>query len=479
MIRPLSRSLSRSLFRLCSRRDPAMSRRAAPSAVAVLLCVAALCPVDARAQGVPVVPDRTHRDSIANADSLTARLARAEAAIALLQQQLAIEANTVVRTRSRLQLELSGRVLTNSYFTSGRGNSVELPLFVRDPLTGPAGAGGRPDARAFGVSLRQTFIGAALSVDSVLGGTLVADIDVDFFAGGTAATAEPFAFPQMRLRTVNAQLQWSRTVLMVGSDSPLISDLNPVSLAAAGTPGFAVAGNLWNWIPQLRLSQTVMRRQIGSTPVAVQMHGAALAPAVGVRHVGEPDAIDAGERAARPALEARLSVQWGASDAADDARGEVGLGVHRGWMRLSGDSTTATGALAADARVGLSHGVSLLAEGYAGRAIAALGGGGIGQTFGSAVRGAPFGAPVRDIAGWLQLNAQLRPSVLSGLGCGLAVANARDLPRRLRNGSCEAHVIWRPTQPVLVGLELRRIGTTYSTGAERVTHLNLALGFEW
>ncbi len=447
---------------------------------ALLLCVSALVAMPGRAQRSPTSPDSARRDSVAVlADSLGARLARAEAAIALLQQQLAVEATTAVRTRSRLQLELSGRVLTNSYLTSGRGNSAELPLFVREPLAAAVGAGGRPGTRAVGVSLRQTLVGAALSVDSVLGGTFVADIDVDFFAGGTAAAAEPFAFPQVRLRTVNAQLEWSRTTLMVGSESPLISGLNPVSLAAAGTPGFAVAGNLWNWIPQLRLSHTIFRGAAGSTPVAVRLHGAALAPVVGVRHLGEPDAIDAGERSARPAMEGRASMHWGAADGANDARAEVGLGVHRGWMRLSGDSSTVTRAIAADARIGLSHGVSLLAEGYAGRAIASLGGGGIAQTFGTPAAGALLGAPIRDIAGWLQLNAQVHPTVLSGVGCGLAAANARDLPRRLRNGSCEAHLIWRPTQPVLVGLEVRRIGTVYSTGAERATHLNLAMGFEW
>lgn len=437
-----------------------------------------------RAQAPPR-PDSARRDTVrrdtaaVSSDSLAARLARAEAAIALLQQQLAIEAATAVRTRSRLQLELSGRIVTNSYFTQGRANSAELPLLAREAVTSTNPAQGQPGTRAFGISLRQTILGAALSVDSVLGGTFVGDIDIDFFSGGSAFTADAFGFPTPRLRTVSAQMRWAKTTLLVGTETPLISDLSPVSLAAAGTPEFALAGNLWNWIPQLRASHTFAQSHVGATPISWTLHAAALAPVSGVRHPNEPDAIDAGERSGRPALEGRVSMQWGAADAADDAKGELGLGVHRGWLRASGDTFTVAHAIAATAQIGLSHGLTLLAEGYTGRAISSLGGGGIGQTFGATPTGQTFGPPVRDVAGWAQLNAQLRPTVSSGVGCGLDVADARDHPRRLRNGACEAHLIWRPTQPVLVGFEVRRVGTVYTSGNQHATHLNLALGFEW
>ena len=457
-------------------------RRRLPILCTVLLAVTgstALAP-ELYAQAAPPRADSARRDSAAvAADSMAARLARAEAAIALLQQQLAIEAATAVRTRSRLQLELSGRVLTNSYFTQGRANSAELPLLVREAVTPTNPAQGQPGTRAFGISLRQTFIGAALSIDSVLGGTFVGDIDIDFFSGGSAVTGDAFGFPTPRLRTVSAQMRWTKTTLLVGTETPLIADLNPVSLAAAGTPEFALAGNLWNWIPQLRASHTFAQSRVGSTPVSWTVHAAALAPVSGVRHPNEPDLIDAGERSGRPALEARVSMHWGATDAAADAQGEIGLGVHRGWLRATGDTFTVARAIAATAHVGLSHGLTLLAEGYMGRAISALGGGGIGQTFGAAPTGQTFGPPVRDVAGWAQLNAQLRPTLSTGVGCGLDVADARDRPRRLRNGACETHIIWRPTQPVLVGFEVRRLGTVYASGNQHATHINLALGFEW
>jgi hypothetical protein len=469
----------------------AKSRDRRRKTLRTVLCVIGALLGSARPSRAQVAPPRTDstkregakaeggaKDSVTT-DSLTARLERAEAAIALLQKQLATEAASAVRTRSRLQLELSGRILTNSYYTSGRANSVELPLFVREPVPFVAGGQTKAGTKAFGMTLRQSFVGAALSVDSVLGGTLVADIDVDFFGGGTAYTADPFGFPQIRLRTVNAQLRWTNTAIMVGSETPLISDVNPVSLAAAGTPEFATSGNLWNWIPQIRLSQTVARTMLGATPLTWSLQGAVLAPAAGLRSATEPDGIDAGERSARPAIEGRASLKWGAPDALDDRSGEVGVGFHRGWLRATSDSLIIASALAADARVGLTHGLTLLAEAYTGRAISSLGGGGIGQSFGVAAAGDLIGPPIRNVAGWAQLNAQLHPTVATGVGCGLDVANERDLPRRTRNGACEVHMIWRPTQPILVGFEVRRLGTRYATGTEHATHFNLALGFEW
>ena len=73
-------------------------------------------------------------------DSLAARLARAEAAIALLRQQLATESQSTVRTRSRLQLELTGRILTNSFMTFGR---VEQRRRAARRARAARGGGGR------------------------------------------------------------------------------------------------------------------------------------------------------------------------------------------------------------------------------------------------------------------------------------------------------------------------------------------------
>ncbi|MDQ3997223.1 MAG: hypothetical protein M3303_09420, partial [Gemmatimonadota bacterium] len=81
-------------------------------------------------------------------DSLRARLARAEAAIALLREQLSAESESAVRTKSRLHLELSAQVLTNVFVTLGRVNNVDDPQTVLAP-PGDGAAPASNDALGF------------------------------------------------------------------------------------------------------------------------------------------------------------------------------------------------------------------------------------------------------------------------------------------------------------------------------------------
>ena len=116
----------------------------------VLLVLGLCAPNTLRAQGASSSVGQ--RDSAARVvDSLLARLARAEDAIELLRRQLVTEAGSAVKTRSRLQLELSGRVQTNAFTSNARMNNTELPFFVRETdapasggRNGAAGARGAP-----------------------------------------------------------------------------------------------------------------------------------------------------------------------------------------------------------------------------------------------------------------------------------------------------------------------------------------------
>lgn len=429
----------------------------------------------------PPRPDSSTRDSSItrlSPDSLAARLERAEAALELLRTQLATEASSAVRTRSRLQVELWARILLNGSASSDPLNSAEVPSYAfNEPST--------PHARALGFSVRQSRVGMSVSVDSVLRGAFSADVDVDFFAGGASTATDRYLFPQPRLRTVRFILRWARTELLVGSETPLISDLNPVTVASVGLPGFADAGNLWYWLPQLRLGRELGTLSLGATPIRWALQGAILQPFSGVRSVDEEYGVDAGMRAARPFLQFRLRALWGpdATDVAagagrSDAGGELGAGVHRGWLRLAGDTLTTSEAMSFDARIGLHHGLELRGEAYRGRVLAGLGGGGIEQNFGVPATGAAFGVPLRDTGGWMQLNWQAHPTLITGGGCGIDAPDVRDRPERRRNESCAAHVLWRPAQPLLFGIEVRHLRTTYATRTASGNHINFAFGFE-
>jgi hypothetical protein len=134
-------------------------------------------------------------------------------------------------------------------------------------------------------------------------------------------------------------------------------------------------------------------------------------------------------------------------------------------------------AISVDLRIPLTSWLDVRGEAYRGQAIRGLGSGGIAQGVARDPRGR--GVPVRDRAAWLQVNARASAALTIGAGCGFSDPEDEDLPPatgRLENGICEGHTIWRP-EPLLLGLEYRRIKTTYSSGAYTNNHLNLAVGF--
>ncbi len=429
---------------------------------------------------------RRARDTL-SLDSLQARLARAEAALALLREQVASESQSAVHTRSRIRVELSAQVITNSFVTFGRVNNVDVPQTVLAP---PAATATPATNDAAGFTLRQSRFGAAASVDDVLGATLATDIDLDFFGGVQNGAGDRRLFPEPRLRTARARLSWARTEIMFGAETPLISDLNPASLASVSVPDFSGAGNLWNWLGQVRLTRELAALGSGTSAVRFAVQGAVMSPYSNTLAPGEPDAVDAGERSRLPAIEGRMRGRWGpdgegngtiAEGLIGNRGGEVGVGFHRGWIATGVGTTVSSYALSVDGHAVVARGVELRGEWYSGRLLRGLGGGGIAQNFGRAPATAPVGSlgpPIRDQAGWLQVNVQPHPVILAGIGCGADVANANDSPTRFQNTVCAVHGAWRPIQPLVVGAEFRQLGTRYSTGTYGARHVNLFFGFE-
>lgn len=419
------------------------------------------------------VPAQEPDSSRTPQDSLAARLERAEEAIELLRQQLAAQSDADVRTVSRLSLELTGRALVNAFANSGRVNTADVPQFVF------ADGAEFPPAEDFprgsvGLSARQTTLGLIVSVADVLGGELLADVHADFFAVQQSGAAGRVA-STVRLRTLKALVRWPNAELLVGQEVPLVAGLNPVSTASIGTPTFATAGNLWLWLPQLRATvQTSGALRLG-------LQAAVLAPNSGeaISGTNRDRDVDVAERSRRPFVQGRVRARWGS----DEHAGEVGVGVHGGWFARP----SATGgrsnmheswAVAADLVAPLGP-LTLRAELYRGALLRGLGGGGIGQNFGA------DGRPLLDRGGWAQLDMRVTPTTSLGSGCGVDDPRVPRPPSgslRTRNVACEAHLLIRPGGPLLVGLEVRRMETTWVGAVERKfrsDHVNLAMGFEF
>lgn len=408
-------------------------------------------PITAAAQGPP--PTRAQLDSIRE------RLDDAEAAIEALREQLATEASSALRTRSRVALEFNGRILMNAFRNSKETNNTDVPMYRYQVAPGSPKGG-------TAMSIRQTTLGVAVQVADVLGGRFTGDLDVDFF-GGQQPSGGGRTFPLMRLRTARAVVDWEHGQLLIGQEQPLVAGLNPVSLATVGTPGFSYAGNLWFWLPQVRGTvQTTGKVRLG-------LQGAVLAPMSADPQGAFDTQFDAAERTNMPFLQARVRAAWGE----DGSAGEIGVGIHAGRINDAAGDAHDSKAVTADLLVPIGSRLELRGEFYTGQLVRGLGGGAIGQGFG--VGGT---TPVSTTAGWGQLNFRVTPRVLVGAGYGFDDPEDSDLAptgTRWLNVVQEAHVHWRPAGPLVFGFEWRSIRTRYDASDYPNTHLNLALGFEF
>ncbi len=405
---------------------------------------------------IAVTPAAAQTPEQQRLDSLQLRLEDAEALLEMLQQQLATESESALRTRSRVGFELSGRILMNVFSNNKETNNSDVPMYRKQVPDGSPKGG-------MGMSMRQTVIGGALTVRDVLGGTFTGDIDVDFF-GGQVPSPGGRTFPLMRIRTARAIIDWENSQLLIGQEQPLVANLNPLSLASVGAPNFSYAGNLWLWLPQIRYSV----RSNGALRFGAQV--AALAPTsaqpAGAFEVGFDDA----ERTNMPFLQARAHFGWGDQD----RPAEIGVGVHQGKINDINEDAQTSSAITLDLVLPFLSRFELRAEAFSGQALAGLGGGGIGQNF-----GADSITPVRSIGAWAQVNYNVTSRLLVGAGYGFDDPNDDDQPMLLHNATQEVHIHWRPSGPLVMGLEWRSTRTRYAGSDYPNSHLNLAFGFEF
>lgn len=362
------------------------------------------------------------------------------------------------------EIRFHGILLVNGFHNNARVNNVDVPTFVLPPDTAT-----RPlPASSLGASVRQTRVWITAAVADFHGAALTGELDTDFF-GGQRPSAGSSTLPVLRIRRVFAEIRWPSVSLLVGQEAPPLFEVNPSTLASLGFPEFAGAGNLWLWLPQVRLTGWLTP---GST-LRIGLEGTVLAPSAGEPHDPFLTQPDRAERSDRPGLQGRIVARWGEGATAGDA----GLGGHLGWLAIPGDSLVESQALGASARIPLGSRLELRGEVFTGQALAGLGGGGIAQNL------SPTGEAVDTRGGWGQLILRPWREHEIGVGYGMDDPDDDDLPAggRFRNRAFAAHVMFR-FLPALVAFEYRLLETRYSaTGAgdRRNHHLNLAAGFEF
>lgn len=410
----------------------------------------------------------------------TAETATAEARIAKLQDQYDLLSGKVddqyqskVESASKYRVRLSGLALLNLFENIGAVDSQDVPAFA---LATVPGAGG-----SFGGTLRQSQIGLEVFGPTWRGARIHGNLQLDF-AGGFPNTDNGVSLGLMRLRTGVMRMDWARTSVVAGQDAPFISPLSPTSLASLAQPALSYSGNLWTWMPQLRVEHRFPTK--GGSTFSVQ--AGILDPLTGEPPPSQFDRVpQAGEASRQPAYASRLA--W--TSANQDRPASVGLGGYYSRQNWGAGQMVDGWALTTDASIPISRLFSLSAEFYRGRSLGGLGGG-LGQSV--VFRSLPASSATRaqgldSMGGWAQLK------VLASSRLEFNVAAGQDNPfvseirsaafadgenaGTVRNRSFLTNFIYHPRSDLLFSLEYHRIQSFKLAPPNRdADQINLVMG---
>jgi hypothetical protein len=157
------------------------------------------------------------------------------------ERRIAEQEQSKVSSDHKFPLSITGMLLENTFWTGKGGGGADNPTIA--PVN--------PGASSGGATFRQTVIGLKYDGADIIGGGKVSgSVYFDFF-GGTGATLNQM----MRLRVASIDSTWKDTTVTLALDKPLISPMEPDSLAQVGVSPLTSAGNLWIWEPQVRVEQ--------------------------------------------------------------------------------------------------------------------------------------------------------------------------------------------------------------------------------
>jgi hypothetical protein len=392
------------------------------------------------------------------------RLAKIEEQVEINAAQIKEQAQTKVESESRFRVRLFGMLLANTYLNSNDSSLEDDPLFAQ-PL------GGRKNN--VGATLRQTKIGLSMTGPRIGSARLSAELETDFW-GGTQGATDGDVLGFMRIRTATAQLDWDRTTIEIGQRGPIISPLQPNSLAAVWIPPLANAGNLWQWQPQIAVEH---RPRVGERSELI-LQGAFL-PSFG-------DRFGRTVLEGPPSFESRIA--WRRQSDVD-RHYEIGFGGHFGKREFGFGRDVDNYVVSGDWFIPLGSRFGVSGEAYHGRSVGLSEGSGsrIDRLF--ATSGA-IGDPltiisgVKSSGGWIQLSAQARRDLEFNFAYGQEDPSDRDIrsgifnnQTRFKNQVGSANFIYHMRSNFLMSFEYRRMWTDYSTSRFKNNHYNLSFGY--
>ena len=394
----------------------------------------------------------------------------------LISAKLAELHQTKVESASKYHVRLSGLVLFNAVENRGAVDNVDFPAVAVSTYPGiPEGS--------FAATLRQSQLGLEVFGPEIHGARISGDVQMDF-AGGFPDVPNGSTFGLMRFRTGVVRLEWPKTTLVAGQDAPFFSPLSPTSIASLALPAFAYSGNLWSWIPQVRLEH---RMDVGENSTLL-LQGGILDPLTGESGESTYSRTPlAGEASRQPAYGTRVA--WSRHILNRDLTlGIGGFYSRQDWRyyrKVDAWAGTADWSLPLAARWELSG------EFYRGRAIGGLGAG----LERSVVFTGAFNNPHSGIhglnaaGGWAQLKFRQTAKLEWNAAYGMDNSTAGDLRGSsvsapgdynvslARNRSGFFNFIYRPRSDLLFSVEYRRLQTISLAGySQSADHINVGIG---
>ena len=404
------------------------------------------------------------------------RLEKLEEEQGLLQQKVNEQYQTKVESASKYRLRLSGIVLLNAFNNQGAVDSIDVPTIATSRI--PQASGG-----SVGATLRQTEIGVEGFGPVLAGARTRADLQLDF-GGGVPAIPNGVTSGLLRMRTATLRLDWDRTAVVVGQDALFLTPQSPTSFASLIVPALSYSGNLWGWIPQIRVEHRFdLAGQSGLT-----LQGGVLDPLTGELPVTEYNRQpSAGENSRKPAAGARAAWSHRALGR-DFVLGVAGYYSKQNW----GFNRDVNGwAAMTDWQIPLASWLKLTGDFYRGSAVGAFGGG-IGRSVlfnGLLSDPATSVRPLNSMGGWTQLKVVPAPKIEFNGAVGQDNPFAHDLrsfasvesyinPNLSRNRAGFLNFIYRPRSDLLLSAEFRRLQTfEINNNSQTANQVNLAMGF--
>ncbi len=401
----------------------------------------------------------------------------------LLSGKVDDQYQTKVESASKYRVRLSGIVLMNLVSNQGVVDSIDLPTLAYAKPPGDSGG-------SFGATLRQSEIGFEAFGPMVAGAKTTADLQLDL-AGGFPPVPNGINSGLMRLRTATMRMDWTSTSLVVGQDAIFFSPGSPTSFATLAIPALSYAGNLWGWVPQIRVEHRVALGNDSSLlfqggildPVTGEAPGTLSGTQSGTNYYRQPGP---GEASRQPAYGTRMA--WTRNVFGQPLR--VGVGGYYSRQDYGFGRNVDGWAAMTDIELPLGQQLSLSGKFYRGRAV-----GGLYGAFGQSVlfSGVPTYAStevqaLNSIGGWAQLKYRPKNKWEFNAAFGIENPFASDLryfqypvsygdPSLARNLASFVNMIYRPRSDLLFSAEYRHL-TTYSLtdGGNSAGHLNLMMG---